>query len=132
MAWCCWVLLSILDQCGATSCPGTPHIRSSSVPLRRQHHFPVLISISHQSIKPFFGQVGGQILYKNAWISSFFARAIEGFYPELSLFYTANVKAWWYTSFSRLVPKCSGGCYSPNLFKIHSFNCNSMTCWLEK
>ena len=28
------------------------------------------------------------------------------------------------------MPKWSGGCCSQKIFKIHSFDCNSVTCWL--
>ena len=65
---------------------------TSSVPLRRQPHFPVLISINYQSTKPFFDQVGDWILYKNSEHLDFevFARAIEGSHTEFRVFYTAN------------------------------------------
>jgi len=92
MTWCPWLLLSILNQFGATSFLNAPQIRSSSVPLRRQVYFPVLISINYQSTKFFFGQGDGLILYKNFERSDFevLAKAIEGTYLEFSVFYTAS------------------------------------------
>jgi len=93
MAWCSWELREILDQFGARSCPNAPHIRSSSVQLRSQLHFSVLISIKHQSTKPFIDQLGSWILYKNfeRLDLKVFARTIEGsYYTEFSVVYTAN------------------------------------------
>jgi len=40
------------------------------------------------------------------------------------------MKGWWHRSFFRFVPKCSGGCCSPKIFEIHSFDCKYLACCL--